>query len=150
MFCVINLAVFSKFQIHFFLLNRALMDGTRREMGQNWVISLFLSFFNVFLKKMRQSWPLFVYFRSFLVTISLQIKKRINGVLGIRTRGRRMVGADETMQLWRPLFLSCYDCLYPSLSFYTTIYLSIIVFIWNISLFMFITNTVSISIQGAL
>ena len=45
----------------------------------------------------------FVYFRSFLVTISLQIEKSIDGVLGIRTRGRRMVGADETTELWRPL-----------------------------------------------
>ena len=30
------------------------------------------------------------------------MKKSIDGVLGIRTRGRRMVGADETMELWRP------------------------------------------------
>ena len=29
-------------------------------------------------------------------------KKSINGVLLIRTRGRRMVGADETTDLWRP------------------------------------------------
>ena len=29
-------------------------------------------------------------------------KKSIDGVLGIRTRGRRMVGADETTELWRP------------------------------------------------
>ena len=36
---------------------------------------------------MGQSWPLFVYFRSFLVTISIiQIEKSIDGVLGIRTR----------------------------------------------------------------
>ena len=27
-------------------------------------------------------------------------KKSIDGVLGIRTRGRRMVGADETTELW--------------------------------------------------
>ena len=50
---------------------------------------------------MGQSRPLFVYFRSFL-TISLQNEKSIDGVLGIRTRGRRMVGADETTELWRP------------------------------------------------
>ena len=50
---------------------------------------------------MGQSWPLFVYFRSFL-TISIQIEKSIDGVLGIRTRGRKMVGADETTELWRP------------------------------------------------
>ena len=29
-------------------------------------------------------------------------KKSVDGVLGIRTRGRRLVGADETMELWRP------------------------------------------------
>ena len=32
--------------------------------------------------------------------------KSIDGVLGIRTRGRRMVGADETTELWRPLRLN--------------------------------------------
>ena len=51
---------------------------------------------------MGQFRPLFVYFRSFLSTISIQIEKSIDGVLGIRTRGRRMVGADKTMELWRP------------------------------------------------
>ena len=51
---------------------------------------------------MGQSRPLFVYFRSFL-TISIQIEKSVDGVLGIRTRGRRMVGADEITELWRPL-----------------------------------------------
>ena len=50
---------------------------------------------------MGQSRPLFVYFRPFL-TISIQIEKSMDGVLGIRTRGRRMVGADETTELWRP------------------------------------------------
>ena len=50
---------------------------------------------------MGQSRPLFVYFRSFL-TISIQIEKSIDGVLGIRTQGCRMVGADETTELWRP------------------------------------------------
>ena len=43
-----------------------------------------------------------VYFCSFLITISIQIEKSIDGVLGIRTRGRRMVGADKTTELWRP------------------------------------------------
>ena len=28
--------------------------------------------------------------------------KSVDGVLGIRTRGRRMVGADETTELWWP------------------------------------------------
>ena len=53
---------------------------------------------------MGQSRPLFVYFCSFLVTISIQIEKSIDGVLGIRTRGPRMVGADETTELWQPRF----------------------------------------------
>ena len=53
----------------------------------------------------------FVYFRSFLITISIQIEKSIDGVLGIRTRGRRMVGADETMELWRPL-AHCYSLIF--------------------------------------
>ena len=56
-----------------------------------------------FFKKMGQSRPLFVYFCSFLITISIQIQKSIDSVLGIWTWGRRMVGADETRELWRPL-----------------------------------------------
>ena len=37
---------------------------------------------------------IFVYFCPFLITISkIQIGKSIDGVLGILTRGRRMVGA---------------------------------------------------------
>ena len=47
----------------------------------------------------------FVYFHSFLVTISIQIEKSIDGVLGIQTRGHRMVGADETMEQWRLFIL---------------------------------------------
>ena len=63
--------------------------------------NIFLLFF-----KKGQSRPLFDYFRSFLVTISIvQIEKSIYGVLWIRTRGRRMVGADKTTELWRPHFL---------------------------------------------
>ena len=50
---------------------------------------------------MGQSRPLFVYFRHFLGTILIiQIEKSVDGVLGIRTRGRKMVGADETTELW--------------------------------------------------
>ena len=62
---------------------------------------------------MGQSRPLFVYFRYFFDTISIiQIEKSLDGVLGIRTWGRRMVGADETAELWRPpifviLFVTC-------------------------------------------
>ena len=60
--------------------------------------------FEIFFLKMGQSRPLFfVYFRYFFDTISIiQIEKSVDGVLGTRTRGRRMVGADETTELWRP------------------------------------------------
>ena len=60
--------------------------------------SLAIVAFTCFFKKMGQSRPLFVYFRYFLITISI-IEKSIDGVLGIQTRGRRMVGADETTEL---------------------------------------------------
>ena len=57
--------------------------------------------------KMGQSRPLFVYFRSLLITISIiQIEKGVEGVLGIRTWGRMMVGADKTTELWRPQTIS--------------------------------------------
>ena len=53
-------------------------------------------------KNMDQSLPLCVYFRPFLITISIiQIEKRVDGVHGIWTRCCRMVGTDETMELWR-------------------------------------------------
>ena len=49
-----------------------------------------------FFLKMDQSRPLFVYFCSFLITISIiQTEKSINSVIGIQTRGCRKVGADE-------------------------------------------------------
>ena len=52
---------------------------------------------------MGQSRPLFVYFRYFLDTISIiQIEESIDGVLGIQTRGCRIVGADKTTEIWRP------------------------------------------------
>ena len=45
----------------------------------------------------------FVYFRYFLDTISIiQTEKSVDGLLGIQTRGRRMVGTDDTTELWRP------------------------------------------------
>ena len=51
---------------------------------------------------MGQSRPLFDYFRHFLATISIiQTEKTIVGVIGIRTCGRRMVGADKAMELCR-------------------------------------------------
>ena len=44
---------------------------------------------------MGQPRPLFVYLHPFLITISIiQFVKSIDGVLGNRTRGRRMVGAE--------------------------------------------------------
>ena len=55
------------------------------------IINLIFSF------RIGQSWPLFVYFRPFLITISsIQIEKRVDGVLGIRTQGQRMVGGNKT------------------------------------------------------
>ena len=55
-------------------------------------------------KNLGQSRPLFVYFRPFPIPITIsiiQIEKSIDGVLGIRTWGRSMVGADYTTELWR-------------------------------------------------
>ena len=54
---------------------------------------------------MDQSRPIIVYFRSFLIPITIsiiKIEKSVDGVLGIRTQGHRMVGEDETTELWRP------------------------------------------------
>ena len=52
---------------------------------------------------MGQSRPLLCFiFCSFLFTISIQIEKSIHGVIGIRTQCHRMVGTDETTELWRP------------------------------------------------
>ena len=63
---------------------------------------------------MGQSQPLFVYFRSFLIPITMsiiQIETSVDGVLGIRTLGRRMVGIDETTELWRhPLVIYFGTC----------------------------------------
>ena len=45
----------------------------------------------------------FCFFRPFHITISIiQIEKSIDGAHGIWTRCHRMVGADETTELWRP------------------------------------------------
>ena len=50
---------------------------------------------------MGQSWPLFN-FRSFHVTIQLQIEQIINVVFEIGTQGHRMVGVDRSTELvWR-------------------------------------------------
>ena len=55
---------------------------------------------------MGQSRPLFVYFHPRLITISIiQIEQSVDGVLGIQTWGRRMVGSDKTTELWQLLCL---------------------------------------------
>ena len=52
---------------------------------------------------MGQSRTFSVYFCPFHNTISIiQIEKSINGVHGIRTHGRRMVGGPESTELWQP------------------------------------------------
>ena len=48
-----------------------------------------------------QTLPLFVYFHSFLMTNLTINDKSVDGVLGNRTQGGRMVGADESSELWR-------------------------------------------------
>ena len=37
-----------------------------------------------------------------IFSLQFQIEKSVDGVLGIWTRGCRMVGADEITELWRP------------------------------------------------
>ena len=44
---------------------------------------------------------LFCLFRPFLISI-IQIEISVNGVIGIRTCDRRMVGTDDTTELWQP------------------------------------------------
>ena len=87
------------------------------------------SFFFFFFKKMGQSRPLFVYFLSFLVTISIQIEKSIDDVLGIWTRGHRMVGADFFTNAPFQSVTLCsrqcaayltFQCLYLSISLFST------------------------------
>ena len=51
-----------------------------------------------------QSRLLFVYFRSFHVTIQLQIEKCVNIVLEIRPQGRRIVGSDGSTKQWQPIW----------------------------------------------
>ena len=40
--------------------------------------------------------------KQFVAIFNVFFYKSLDGVLGIRTRGRRMVGTDETTELWRP------------------------------------------------
>ena len=56
-----------------------------------------------FFKKWANPSLLIVYFRFFLNTISIiQTEKSVDGVVGIQTHGRRMVGPDDTTELWGP------------------------------------------------
>ena len=55
----------------------------------------------VFFKKNGPIPASFCLFSSFS-HYNFKLKESVDGVLGIRTRGRRMVGADETTELWRP------------------------------------------------
>ena len=58
---------------------------------QSHLASIFSCFF-----KMGQSWPLFVYFLPFLIIISIiQIEKSVDGILGIQTRGRRIMAQTK-------------------------------------------------------
>ena len=57
----------------------------------------------IFIKKWAYPGLFLVYFRPFLITISIiQIEKSIDGVLGVQTHGRMMVGALDYKELWRP------------------------------------------------
>ena len=96
------------------LLNKKdskLHKNTLALMSLFFLLILYLSV--IYFLKMGQSRPLFVYFGSVLVTISIiQIQKSIDGVLGIWNRGSRMVGTEKTIELWWPLcqlYLSAAD-----------------------------------------
>ena len=61
---------------------------------------------------MGQTRPLFDYFRSFRMTNIAQVDydhKSIDAVLGARTWGNRMVGADESTELWQHRCLTIID-----------------------------------------
>ena len=36
------------------------------------------------------------------IIVLFELKKHVDGVLGILTRGRKIEGADDTKVLWRP------------------------------------------------
>ena len=59
----------------------------------------------IFLKNLGQTWPLFPLFSSFYhsnINFHNINWKSVDDVLGIWTQGCRMVGTDETKELWRP------------------------------------------------
>ena len=64
---------------------------------------------------MGRSRPLFVYFCSFLITISMiQIEQAKDGVIGIQNHGRRMVDTDETMELLQPPIHKNVSCVFST------------------------------------
>ena len=68
------------------------------------VINLCNWYYLLFFKNMGQSWPLFHLFWSFShsnYNFNNANWKIVDGLLGFRTRGRKMVVADETTELWR-------------------------------------------------
>ena len=63
-----------------------------------------------FFKKWANPSLLIVYFRFFLNTISIiQTEKSVDGVVGIQTHGRRMVGPDDTTDLCQTFYLVAFS-----------------------------------------
>ena len=61
------------------------------------------TYLDIFLKNGPILASFFVYFRPLPITILIiQSEKSMDGVLGIQTLGRRMLGADDNTELWRP------------------------------------------------
>ena len=70
----------------------------------------------IFFLKMCQTRPLFIYFRSFHMTnigsTNTIYDKSVDGVLGTQTRCSRIVGTDESTELWlQPHLLNFYQLL---------------------------------------
>ena len=64
----------------------------------------------LFFKKWANPSLLIVYFRFFLNTISIiQTEKSVDGVVGIQTHGRRMVGPDDTTDLCQTFYLVAFS-----------------------------------------
>ena len=65
---------------------------------------------------MGQTRPLFVYFRPFLNTMTNTTQnltiKSVDGVLWTQTRGGRMVGTDESTELWLHPFTNLFGCVW--------------------------------------
>ena len=73
----------------------------------------------IFLKKWANRGLFLFIFILLLLQFQCKLKKSVDCVLGIRTRGCRMVGVDETTELWRPpmIYLSLILSLSSSLIF---------------------------------